>query len=72
MTRYLIRIVSYAWDPMAKKVRQSPLYAVSISKAQLEPVMATLYGIPKAANMAKVKPRGQDAGGKNRSHKLLQ
>jgi hypothetical protein len=52
MTRYLVRIVSYAWDPMAKKTKQSPLYAVSISKAQLEAVMATLHD-PKTAHMAK-------------------
>ncbi|MDG7040459.1 MAG: hypothetical protein JRN66_04230 [Nitrososphaerota archaeon] len=28
---------------MAKKTKQSPLYAVAINKAQLEAVMATLH-----------------------------
>ncbi len=66
--RYLVRIVSYAWDPGTKGTRQSPLYAVSISEAQLEAVMAALHDIGprnrhkakgRTANAAGVRPRAR-------------
>lgn len=45
MTRYLVRVVSYAWDPVAKRMRQSPFYGVSVSEQQLRTVMATLNAV---------------------------